>query len=209
MFFAPDRLPSRQLINQRRGGHRNGKGRHDTNQKFNQHFVCTYEEARCIIAGKMEYWVANCGCRERRGTCQRSGHEFCLTFGEDVPASTRVRRRIELDDVLRILSEASTKRLIPRPFRDPADAESVVGVCFCCDDCCSYFTGREAECDKGMMIESTALDQCSQCGQCVSVCYFGSRQMQEGRLTIDRDKCHGCGLCAAACPENCIKMVRR
>ena len=123
-------------------------------------------------------------------------------------ASIQAKRRIELDDALLILSEARTKRLVARPFRDPADAESVVGICFCCDDCCSYFTGCDAECDKGMMIESTAVDQCSQCGQCVYACYFGSRQMHDGQLTIDKDRCYGCGLCADACPEDLIEMIR-
>lgn len=84
------------------------------------------------------------------------------------------------------------------------------GICFCCDDCCEYFTNPgEIKCDKGKFIEQTDREKCNDCGICVTVCYFGTRKMDDGELMIDRDHCYGCGLCLEVCPEDCLEMVPR
>ena len=65
------------------------------------------------------------------------------------------------------------------------------------------------KCDKGKFIEKTDEDKCSNCGECVEVCYFNARKLANDELVVIRDNCYGCGLCTDVCPENCVEMVQR
>ena len=64
-------------------------------------------------------------------------------------------------------------------------------------------------CDKGDKIEQTAMDDCTQCGECVKVCYFNARKMKGDKLVLDREKCFGCGLCRDACAPGCVSLASR
>ncbi|MFA4949042.1 MAG: 4Fe-4S binding protein [Candidatus Krumholzibacteriia bacterium] len=171
------------------------------------HYVSTLDEARRLVAGRRDFWVSNCGCREGRGGCKRTRMDICLLF-EDIPPTGSGKRVATMKDVEEILRLAESSQLVPRPFRND-DRTAAAGICFCCDDCCSYFLDPAEKCDKGASIERTDLELCTQCGACVDVCHFGARAMAEGELAIDRDKCYGCGVCAGVCPVDCIEMIDR
>ena len=51
------------------------------------HFVCTMSEAANLISTHSKFWVSNCGCRERKGTCSQSRHDVCLMFNSNVEGS--------------------------------------------------------------------------------------------------------------------------
>ena len=172
------------------------------------HYVSTYEKAQDIIQSHSRFWVSNCGCRESRGQCARSRMDVCLMFNPDDSGSGTGKKEVTLAGVMEILQEARDKYLVTRPFRNEAKTETD-GICFCCDDCCAYFLNPDERCDKGERIAATDFDLCSNCGNCVDVCYFKARKMNENRLTVENDLCYGCGLCIAICPENCIQMVGR
>jgi len=171
------------------------------------HYVCTLEEARRLVSGRRDFWVSNCGCREGRGGCKRTRMDLCLLF-EDIPPTGSGKRVATLNDVEEILRLAESSQLVPRPFRND-DRTATAGICFCCDDCCSYFLDPSEKCDRGVFIERTDLESCTQCGACADVCHFGARTIAEGELAIDRDKCYGCGLCVDVCPAICIEMIAR
>ena len=174
------------------------------------HYVCNRDQARELIDGNHRFWVSNCGCREARGKCSRSRIDVCLQFSEVTaagPSGLHEISRVEAEEILR---EAEDKHLVRRPFRDDNTRKETEGICFCCDDCCGYFMEPgEYTCDKGDLIETTDMEACTHCGECVEVCYFGARRMREGKLAVGREKCYGCGLCTDVCPEDCIELVPR
>jgi len=175
------------------------------------HYVCTHEEARKLIGLHNRFWVSNCGCREKHGHCDRSRIDVCLMFrGEIAGSGGSGKKEVYLADVEKIFQEAKEKRLVSRPFRNEDNMTLTDGICFCCDDCCEYFTNpSEIKCDKGAFIEETEGKKCTNCGVCVDVCYFGARKMDNGELVVDRNVCYGCGLCTDVCPEDCLQMVPR
>ena len=176
---------------------------------FVQHFVCTSSEALQIIARHGRYWVSDCYCRAHGPGCRRSRMDVCLQFKPATAASAAGRHEISSREVQSILDEARTKGLVARPFRDPLVADGIEGICFCCDDCCSYFRRPGEVCDRGASIESTDFEACTVCGACVPACYFGARAIAGDRLVIDAGRCYGCGLCVASCPEGAIAMTPR
>jgi len=175
------------------------------------HYVCTRKEARELVKRRDRFWISNCGCREARGRCERSRMDVCLWFRDDITPYGTGFREISPGEVVEIFGEAEEKHLVSRPFRDEETRTKTDGICFCCDcdDCCDYFLNPEEVCDKGALIEKTETDECTNCGMCVDVCYFGARKMAEEELTVDRQKCYGCGLCVDVCPVECVEMVPR
>jgi ferredoxin len=185
----------------------------ETNTDVNKtplHYVSTLEEARELTKKIERFWIVNCGCRGGEGNvCKRSRHDVCLEFSEQTAASGPRRHEITRNEVEEILKEAKDTQLVSRPFRDFQTRTITEGICFCCDCCCGYFKNPEEICDKGVFIEKTDMDSCTNCGVCVDACYFKARTMHNGEHYIDREKCYGCGLCVGVCPENCIEMIER
>ncbi|MBM4398749.1 MAG: 4Fe-4S binding protein [Candidatus Cloacimonetes bacterium] len=172
------------------------------------HYVCTPAEAGDLIDLHDKFWVCNCGCRENAGECKQSRKDVCLMFSTETGSSGSDMKEITKAEVEEILREASDKKLVARPFRNN-DFTDTDGICFCCQDCCGYFTENNEHCNKGKFIEQTDMESCIHCGLCVEVCYFGARTLENGKLVVNRDKCYGCGLCEAVCPVSCIAMEQR
>jgi len=174
------------------------------------HFVCTHEEARYLIENQRFFWVSNCGCRERTGNCNESRVDVCLLFRDDVSSSGSGMRAITKSDAIALLQEATASNLVTRPFYNDKDRRKSDGICFCCKDCCEYFTQPDIPCDKGRYIEETDLIICDRCGICVDFCYFGARRMgKKDMMLIEKGLCFGCGLCVDACPQGCISLALR
>jgi len=93
------------------------------------------------------------------------------------------------------------------------------GICHCSSATCAPFLANEAlggasnVIVRGALVAHTDLDACNVTGDCVKVCHFHARRIEEGdggrQLKVDLAKCYGCGLCAAVCPEQAITMVAR
>ena len=178
-------------------------------EKIPFHYVTTLEEAKKLVADRDHFWVSNCGCREAKSVCKRSRIDLCLVFRNDVGFSGTNTKKVDREFVNGILQETYEKHLVSRSFRNEHDRTITDGICFCCDDCCEYFTKPEEICDKGAMIEQTDMNACTHCSICEDVCYFDARKIEDDLLTINRDQCYGCGLCRDVCPEDCIQMIPR
>lgn len=174
------------------------------------HYVCTLEQGKKLRESFQDFWVMNCGCRHVDGNeCSRSRHDLCLVFYEDAIGGGTGKRAITKMELDEIFKEAEDKHLVLRPFKDYKTRTRVEGICFCCDCCCEYFKNPNEVCDKGTFIEITDMDSCTHCGECVEVCYFKARSMNNGEHEVDREKCYGCGLCVDVCPVKCIEMLER
>jgi Na+-translocating ferredoxin:NAD+ oxidoreductase subunit B len=174
------------------------------------HYVSTHEEARKLAFAHDHFWVSNCGCREgNKAGCQRSRIDICLMFRNDIGASGTGIKEIPITEVVAIFDEAINKKLVTRPFRNDTDKNVSDGICFCCDDCCGYFMDKSEICDKGKLIESTEMELCNFCGECVAVCHFDGRKLVGDELVVTSSNCYGCGLCVESCPENAIRLVKR
>jgi ferredoxin len=171
------------------------------------HYVCTHQEAEEIIKNQTRFFVSNCGCREGRGKCDQSRMDVCVSF-TGAFATGSGQKEVDRAFVAGILAEAKAKDLVARPFRDES-RKNDEGLCFCCNDCCSYFADRSEICDRGKFVEKTDMETCTDCEACVDFCYFGARKMEDGKLKVTTSECYGCGLCLTACPEDCIEMVPR
>jgi len=130
-------------------------------------------------------------------------------FRGDFEQSGSNLHEASIDEVKSILDETGDKNLVSRPFRNDKDRSLIDGICFCCECCCEYFTKPDEICDKGKFIEKTDESMCNFCGDCVDVCYFKAREVEDEKLSVNRDNCYGCGLCAKVCPEECVEMAAR
>jgi Pyruvate/2-oxoacid:ferredoxin oxidoreductase delta subunit len=177
-------------------------------KELNMHYVCTLDEAEGLAKDIKKFWVSNCGCREGKGKCKQSRMDVCVAFYSPDVLSGSNAHEISRKEMNEIFKEAKEKKLVPRPYRN--DERTITdGLCFCCNDCCSYFEYPDESCDKGKLIEKTDMKPCSDCGICEDICHFGARIMHDGQLKIITKKCYGCGLCVDVCPEECIEMVKR
>ncbi len=175
------------------------------------HQVCTRDEARALLDahGGPRFWVSNCGCRQGRGRCAHSRHDVCLALDAVAASGGKGLHEVDRAGVEEILHEAEARHLVPRPFYGEGRTR-LAGFCFCCPDCCAYFQDPTVEpCAKGVSVERTDRDLCTDCGDCAGVCYFGARRLVDGALVVDHTACYGCGLCADVCPEECITLVPR
>ncbi len=177
-------------------------------ENYHQHFVCTHQQARALIAQHDRFWLGDCGCRTRDWPCARSGVHVCLTFNEEFGGMAN-RHPTTREQAEAVLSLAEAKGLVTRPLRSAHDPQAPDGIYHCCDDCCSYFIDAEGACAQGVLIAATDRSLCTDCGDCARVCYFKARRMEGDKLAIEREACYGCGLCAEACTQKEISMVLR
>ena len=177
--------------------------------KTPMHYVCTFDEALKKSAKYKRFWVSNCGCRESGKGCKRSRMDVCLFFAKCKSGSGSGIHPVSKKFVDGIFKEAKEKHLVARPFHDFNNMPNDGGICFCCDDCCGYFHSNKWANDKGKFIEKTNKKTCTNCGDCVKVCYFKARKMKSGKLVVQKKNCYGCGLCIDICPDKCIQMVLR
>lgn len=174
------------------------------------HYVCTHKEASDIIDRQQKFFISNCGCREEKNNvCIHNKYDICLQFFPEATSET-VLREIDIFEARELLAYAQEKFLVTRPFRNLENRDKIEGICFCCHDCCGYFTDpADNTCANGHLLEYSDLSNCNLCGLCVEVCYFGARKFTDGKLNLHQSRCAGCGLCQQVCPIDCILMVPR
>ena len=74
----------------------------------------------------------------------------------------------------------------------------------------SYFNSRSFGKDEENLQKNRKLlieDYCEGCGKCVERCRQKALRIENGKSTVDKDKCLLCGYCAGVCPLFAIKVI--
>jgi len=180
-----------------------------------KHRVCTFQEAKDAIKRNKKIYINDCFCRgpAKKGetSWEYCGHEIdtCMGFyepsGDDMDYTYREIGRKEA------LQKFEEWKRQGNFFRFMEDEK---WICSCCACGCGWFRDKEGNlvqdpCDKSPFIERTTLSMCALCGECIDVCAYKARKIEDNTVTIESEKCYGCSACEYACPENAIKMVPR
>jgi UDP-glucose 4-epimerase len=93
------------------------------------------------------------------------------------------------------------------------DYSKMLTICFCCRCCCVIRSEMKgligAFPDSIVRLEGVHVDvgeDCTGCGQCVSVCPIENISLENGIATIG-DRCLGCGTCAGVCDNGQLSLV--
>jgi ferredoxin len=180
-----------------------------------EHRVCTFAEAEKAIREHDEIYVMDCFCRrparEGKTSWAFCGHsiETCMSFRQPKPEDPSYEfkevtreRALELYDSWK--EEGGFFRFV----------EDQNWICFCCGCGCEWFRDKDGSlrqdpCDKSPCIEKTDHDLCMGCGECVDVCAYQARSLEEDIMVVQSGQCYGCSACEYVCPEDAIVMVQR
>ena len=180
-----------------------------------EHRICTYEEAEHAIRAQEVIHVNACFCRKPAQDGETSwdycGHSIdtCIGFDRSAIEEFEVDFREITQKVA--LDKLGSWRKQGHLFRFMEDER---WLCLCCTCGCQWFRDEEGDrvpdtCDPSPYVESTDLQRCTVCGECVRVCPTGARAIGEEALSVDSDKCYGCSACEYACPEEAVSMTAR
>ncbi len=180
-----------------------------------KHRVCTYAEAENAIRLHEKIFINDCFCRgpahNGETAYEYCGHrvETCMGFHEPTNGgSSYPYREISREEALAIHDEWKRGGHF---FRFMEDEE---WICCCCACGCGWFRDKEGNliedsCEKSPFMEDTDEEVCTQCGDCVSVCAYKARSVENGILKVTTERCSGCSACEYACPVAAIRLVDR
>jgi len=183
----------------------------ETLEKFLSHQIIPYTKASEILAQAKKIVVIDCICRK---TMRRFDKPLntCLILGNSTEfyLKRNLGRELTQEEAQKILALASKSRLV-HTIDNPAMRYPTHVMCNCDDKACAYIRGlKEFGSDKALTysgyVSVTNYDLCKNCGECVDVCIFSARKIENQQLKFLKNKCFGCGLCVLVCPEKAIEI---
>ena len=176
---------------------------------------------RLIEKAQHRVIVNFCGCR-KASKCQDYPVEIgCLMMGESaLQIPLKSSREVGVEEAKAHVRKAIDAGLIPIVGKARIDNDifmipdvgKLLTVCLCCECCCITRYSRYATKEimdglqrpvDGLSIRVT--DDCVGCGRCMSACYLGAIDLQDGKAVIG-ELCRVCGRCALHCPQHAIKL---
>ena len=154
--------------------------------------------------------LTHCICRTNYNRCDKP-REVCFLLNEvaEKYIAKGLAKKISFEEAEDVVRTANANGLVHLTLYQP-DRE-IFALCNCCPCCCHDLQllmkyGRKDLVARADYLAVTDSNRCSDCGECVDVCIFGARNMENGAMAFAPEKCYGCGLCSPACPEGAIKM---
>lgn len=178
--------------------------------------VAAFDDAIAILKKMDLIVITECICRKQRGMIDQScdkPRETCFMFGAMAQyyLDNRMGRKIDLDEAIRILSDAQAAGLVTQP----ATARNPGGMCNCCGDCCGVLRAlnmhpRPSEIVFSNYVARLDSESCIGCGTCIDRCQMNALGMNDGgRAEIKADRCIGCGLCVTTCPSGALQLEQK
>lgn len=179
--------------------------------------VYPYHMMENVLQKARVFAVAHCPCRmivNMHG--KRCDHplEVCLKFDEMAQylIDRGLGREINREEALAIIKQSEEAGLVH--FVDNAQG-GVKHNCNCCGCACwnvGTIRRRKIARDDLMatyFIRVTEEDNCTGCGECVSICPVDSLTMNDVLPVVDNEWCIGCGVCVTRCPNQAAKLILR
>lgn len=181
-----------------------------------EHRVLDLGRMEEILRGAETLVLQDCGCKVERGNCD-APRDVCLSIDEaagyEVDSGRYHPRKINLDEALDALRRSHEAGLVHMAYTMKGDDSPKI-ICSCCPCCCHTLSGLlrfgiTKHVLTSDMVAEIDLDACDDSGVCAERCVFGAREMVDGKLSYDPEKCFGCGLCVSTCPNSAIRLLEK
>jgi ferredoxin len=158
--------------------------------------------------------LQDCGCRTDKGNCD-APLDVCISIDQAAESELEFERyhprRVTLEEALDALRRSHEAGLVHMAYVMEGDDRPKI-ICSCCSCCCHTLSGLlrfgiAKHVLTSDMVSETDLESCTDSGVCAERCVFGAREMFDGKLSYDPERCFGCGLCVSTCPNAAIKLV--
>lgn len=194
-------------------------------EKDDSEFVPS-EIIKTVIKQASDIVIMNkCLCRSSND-CQDYPQDFgCIFIG---PTSRKIAskygRRATVEEALEHvdladsygLSHVIGRNKIDTVWMNVGPKEQLLTICHCCPCCCLWKVLPDLNddiSDKVMRLEDvevhTIEDKCKMCKQCLGddVCFGNAIRLENGKVSIDQNKCVGCGHCIQKCKFDAIELT--
>jgi len=180
------------------------------------HRVLDLDKVEELLKEADSITIQNCGCRSSHRNCT-APLDVCISLNEEAEQMLKSGRNnprtATTEEALDALRRSHEAGLVHMAYTMEWDDRPNL-ICSCCSCCCHTLSGlirfglakHVVTADKVAETDSSA---CTNCGACVERCQFGAREMADGKLNYDPERCFGCGLCGTTCPSASIKLVER
>ena len=221
-------LPNRNTVNKNKTKTSTISANIEINQSFEKddsEFVPS-EIIKTVIKQASDIVIMNkCLCRSSNDCKDYPQDLGCIFIG---PASRKIAskygRRATVEEALEHVDLADSYGLSHVIGRNKIDTiwmnvgpkEQLLTICHCCPCCCLWKVLPDLNddiSDKVMRLEDvevhTIEDNCKMCKKCLGddVCFGDAISLENGKVTIDQNKCVGCGHCIQKCAFDAIELT--
>jgi Pyruvate/2-oxoacid:ferredoxin oxidoreductase delta subunit len=138
-----------------------------------------------------------------------------LSFGQslyEIPDKSINLKKVSKEKIVQLLEDSDKRGLIHQILYFPSPQFYYV-ICNCCPCCCvvmnKFLKYGSPQMVKSDFIAETDNLKCVNCEKCVEWCYFGARELKEGKLTFNSTNCFGCGICISKCDKDAIILKKK
>lgn len=188
--------------------------------------ILNYEEARRLIEaiadGGYPIAVGTCPCRRARNMLSDTvPNNADMVFGRWAEEYLRnypgLYSRLTREEALEALESFDLNGFIHQIYGFPLREGAAFVMCNCAQDVCiplkAYREQGYPAFRKGRSVAVVDAGSClgvDECGACFTRCPFEARKAGEnGKSTVDRDKCYGCGVCMVTCKGEATRLERK